>query len=238
MKKWCEIFLHGTSRTLVWLIILILSVFSSEPISAAGHEVFQGIYTHSFGSEKCIALTFDDGPHPWHTPRILEILDHNHAKASFFLVGRLCIRYPQLVRDIHLKGHTVCNHSFNHWNMTRLDYERDLFEWQACSEAIENATGRRPDYCRPPGGKFNRNVIESANESGMKVIGWSVNSLDCAGKGSEQIRQLILQKLEPGAIILLHDGFESTIEALPTLIADIRKREYDMVTLDEMFHSR
>lgn len=228
--------MYGCIAVIIVLMISLNSFCTSS--LAKTEENFKGVYYRSMTSDPWIALTFDDGPHKWYTPRILEILKKLEAKATFFLVGKLCIRHPDLVRQISIQGHSIGNHTFNHWNMTRLDFNRALFEWKACSEAIENATGKKSIFCRPAGGKVNENVIKSAVKAGMVIIKWNINSLDCSGKNSVQIRHIILSRLKPGSIILLHDGFESTIEALPDLIGIIRKKGYKLVTLDEMFYCR
>lgn len=217
------------------LFILFYPPFTDVSASYPIRENYPGIFNHSEKRGPLVALTIDDGPHRWYTPRLLSILDELEVKASFFLVGKLCIRHPELVQKIREGGHSICNHSFNHWNMTRLPYARLLFEWDACSEAIENCTGIRPRFCRPPGGRFNGDIIKSARSMNLMIIGWSINSLDCAGHSSAQIINTIVSHLQPGAIILIHDGFESTINALPTVVKEIRKRGYSLVTLDAMF---
>jgi peptidoglycan/xylan/chitin deacetylase (PgdA/CDA1 family) len=217
------------------LVILFSLSSTSESSSYPIRGDFPGIYSHSEKRGPLVALTIDDGPHRWYTPRLLSLLEELEVKASFFLVGKLCIRYPELVKKIGEGGHLICNHSFNHWNMTRLPYSRLLFEWDACSEAIENCTGIRPRFCRPPGGRFNEDIIKSARSRDLMVIGWTINSLDCAGKSPAQIINTIVSHLQPGAIILVHDGFESTIKALPVLVKEIRRRGYSLVTLDAMF---
>jgi peptidoglycan/xylan/chitin deacetylase (PgdA/CDA1 family) len=123
------------------LVILFSLPLTSESASYPIRGDFPGIYSHSEKRGPLVALTIDDGPHRWYTPRLLSLLEELEVKASFFLVGKLCIRYPELVKKIGEGGHLICNHSFNHWNMTRLPYSRLLFEWDACSEAIENSTG-------------------------------------------------------------------------------------------------
>ncbi len=226
-------------RALGIYILALMYLCSINSLALAGRrDNFPGSYSHSLTSDPWIALTFDDGPHRWYTSRILEVLENNKAKATFFLVGKLCIKYPELVKEIFAQGHCIGNHTFNHWNMTRLSEDRALFEWLACSEAIENAIGEETRFCRPPGGKLNESVIRSADRAGMMVITWTINSLDCSGKSSDQLKGIILSRLEPGAIILLHDGFDTTLQALPDLIRVIRKKGYKLVTLDEMFYKK
>ncbi len=236
MKKMIKEHLYRTPAIFILTLIYLCSINS---LALAGKiDSFPGNYSHSLTSDPWIALTFDDGPHMWYTSRILEALENDRAKASFFLVGKLCIRYPELVEEIFTHGHSIANHTFNHWNMTRLNEDRCLFEWLACSEAIENIIGEKTRFCRPPGGKLNEDVIKSAERAGLMVITWTINSLDCSGKSSDELKHIILSRLEPGAIILLHDGFVTTLEALPDLIRIIREKGYKLVTLDEMFYKR
>lgn len=226
-------------KTPAIFILVLIYLFSIDSLALAGKiDNYPGSYSHSLTSDPWIALTFDDGPHRWYTSRILEVLENNRAKASFFLVGKLCIRYPELVQEIFTHGHSIGNHTFNHWNMTRLSEDRCLFEWLACSESIENIIGEKTRFCRPPGGKLNENVVRSAERGGMMLITWTINSLDCSGKSSGELKDIILSRLEPGAIILLHDGFVTTLQALPDLIRIIREKGYKLVTLDEMFYKK
>ncbi len=186
---------------------------------------------------RAIALTFDDGPHLCYTPRILDELKKLNVKASFFLVGKLAMKHPEIVRRIHEEGHTVCNHSYNHWNMKRLSYSRILFEWRLCNEIIEKITGSFPEFCRPPGGNYNNKVLKAADHLGLIPVFWNINSEDCSGISAEKIVRRVTASLEPGSVILLHDGFENTLLALPSIVAKAKSQGYSFVTLHQLFRN-
>jgi len=140
-------------------------------------------------------LIFDDGAHLWYIPRILDELKKLNVKASFFLVGMLAVKHHEIVRRIHEEGHTVCNHSYNHWNTKRLSYSRILFEWRSCNEIIERITGSLPGFCRPPSGNYNDKVLKAADHLGLIPVFWNINSEDyneiSAEKSSEGLRHLL-----------------------------------------------
>lgn len=205
---------------------LLLLVLLLAPLEAA---TFSRIPT----ADPLVALTFDDGPHPGITERLLDILKAENVKATFFVVGRMAAKHPDLVRRIAREGHTVANHTFYHNNLTTLPPENMDLEWRLCNDTIEGITGRRPRFARPPGGQYDREVLRAAQRSGLKTALWTVNTADYTGKTTQQIIGRIGRNLRCGAVILLHDGPPETVEALPEIIDFIRRKGYRLVSLDE-----
>jgi peptidoglycan/xylan/chitin deacetylase (PgdA/CDA1 family) len=186
---------------------------------------------------RAVALTFDDGPWPVHTERVLSILHRFHVKATFFMVGYEVERYPELVRRVKRAGHEIGNHSFDHPVSPPL---ADLTEAHITAEMADtNAQlgddGVRPTLFRPPGGSYDDFVIDEARRQGMRIVMWSVDPQDWrSGRSRKDIVKKVLRQVEAGSIILLHDGGGDaghTIAALPDLIRGIRKKGLRFVTV-------
>ncbi|HEX6967904.1 MAG TPA: polysaccharide deacetylase family protein [Micromonosporaceae bacterium] len=182
-----------------------------------------------------VALTFDDGPHPVWTPKILEELRESRVHATFCLVGTQAKKYPDLVARIVREGHTLCNHSWNH----EFDLgERSAAEIRANLQRTNDAIRRAvPDaeisYFRHPGGKWTPAAVQVAQELGMRALHWSVDPRDWERPSAEVLVQRVTEKAKPGAIVLLHDGGgdrTTTVAACPEIIRDL-KRRYGIILL-------
>lgn len=149
------------------------------------------------------ALTFDDGPHPVHTPRVLKILEKHQAKATFFMVGQAASQYPEIVRMVAQAGHAIGNHSWDHPYLPRVHsrFQRLRQMW-ACARATA-------PYCqrlfRPPFGAQNDQVLLDARILRYKVIMWNVSAQDWVPQNSDEIAQKMIARIKPGSIFLLHD---------------------------------
>lgn len=199
-----------------------------------GRERSSHILRRGSGIQRRIALTFDDGPHPSYTPRLLELLRAKKVKATFFVIGFMAEKYPELVRDIALSGHEVGNHSFSHVTLTKISQEDALIEYEAANLAVAKITGRQPRYCRPPGGDFNNAVIDAGALAGLTTVLWTDDPGDYANPGDETLLARLLRKLTPGGIILLHDGSVDTLDVLDDFISAAQEQGYQFVTLDEL----
>lgn len=180
-----------------------------------------------------IALTFDDGPGPMATPLLLAILRRYGVHATFFVIGERVAPYPYLVRQMAAEGHEVANHTFHHPNLTTLDAATVRQEVDAAAELI-GATAGRPRWFRPPGGDYDVRVVEAARASGMDLAMWTANSGDWALPPPKVLAERVLDRAEPGAIILLHNGPLNTVRALPTIITELRRRGYALVTMSDL----
>lgn len=184
-----------------------------------------------------IAITFDDGPHPRLTPRILDILDRYHVKATFFMIGVIAETYPQTAREVAERGHEIGNHTDSHRRMTGLGEERVASELQACSEAVERVCGKRPTLFRPPEGAVDSAVINVAERDGYRVILWSVDTRDWEIKDANAIVNRVLSSVKSGDIILMHDFIgknSQTPEALEILLPRLLALGYEPVTVSEL----
>lgn len=186
---------------------------------------------------RAVALTFDDGPSPSTTPRILATLRRLHVRATFFVVGYLAEEYPQLVALERRDGMTIGNHTYNHPEVppfarlpTRLI--RDEIALGAASLA---KIGVHPPLLRPPGGSVSPTVIDTAKALGERVVLWSVDPADWTpGITARQIIQRVREAIRPGSIVILHDGGgdrTATLKALPAIVKAIRHRGLRLVAL-------
>jgi peptidoglycan/xylan/chitin deacetylase (PgdA/CDA1 family) len=191
------------------------------------------------GSGNAMSITFDDGPNPIATPRILDVLKQRDVKATFFILGRHADRWPELVRRVADEGHQLGNHGYYHRKLHRRTpaYVRD--DLTRGTEAIERACGVRPQVFRAPHGFRSPWVTPIARSLGQRTIGWSLGVWDSARPGADEIVERALEGMGPGSILLLHDGNgydangdrTQTAEALPRIIDGLRSRGFHFVTL-------
>ncbi len=181
-----------------------------------------------------IALTFDDGPHSGRTEQLLEALKKANVPATFFVVGKMADRYPQLVRQIAQQGHELANHTYNHPNLSRLDEREVIGELDQTRDVIERLTGQRTILYRPPGGDYNRRTVQAAKRAGYQMVLWSVISHDVNGITPQAMRRRIMANAQDGGIVLMHSGMPNTIVMLPDLIAQLKARGYHFVTMSTL----
>ncbi|MEU6339463.1 polysaccharide deacetylase family protein [Streptomyces sp. NPDC046977] len=190
---------------------------------AAG-RVDQSIQHGAEGGGKSVALTFDDGPDPTWTPKVLQVLAAHHAKATFCEIGPNAAAHPDLVKRISAAGHRLCNHSVHHdeaQSGKSAAYNRHeiVDAQQEISRAAGN--GDRLWYYRAPGGDFSPAIRAIAAGHGMRPLGWTVDSEDWRRPGVDSILKNVNTELKPGGIILMHDGGgdrSQTVQALETLL--------------------
>ena len=215
-------------------------VYKSAGELAAQHarEIRKGVYYDKLirgnPTERMVALTFDDGPHPEYTPKILAILKRYDVKATFFVVGEMALKYPDLVRSEVANGHVVGNHTFHHVSLTKIPAAGVLTEWQANQEAVKAITGDTMRFCRPPGGDYDDTVIRTAAELKLTTVLWTDDPGDYASPGTRAIQKRVLDWVGNGGIVLLHDGIQQTIDVLPQIIEHLRSKGYRFVTVAEM----
>lgn len=182
-----------------------------------------------------VALTFDDGPWPGSTERILNVLGRYHVHATFFMIGTQAERYPRLVREVGAAGHEIGNHSFDHPRaFDGLSSEQVTAEVSLANEAL-TFRGTTPTLFRPPDGSFDADVLMQARELGMRTVTWSLDPEDWRpGLSPKQVRRAVLSQIGRGSIVLLHDGGGDalhTIRALPAIIKGIRARGLRLVVI-------
>jgi peptidoglycan-N-acetylglucosamine deacetylase len=193
--------------------------------------------------QKVAALTFDDGPNPAFTPKLLDILDKYHVKATFFMIGKYMDKRPDLVGDVVRRGHAIGNHTYTHPRNIELDTQAQMIrELDSCEEVMERLTGRRGHLFRPPRGLIDGSVFAIASEEGYTTVLWTVCGDHHDALTPKLMAKRVLDNIRPGAIILLHDGETGIrwkdIAATPLIIEELRKRGYRFVTVPELLKMR
>ena len=215
-------------------------------------QVFGRTLTHGPSNERLVALTFDDGPNPPYTNRILDVLEKEHVHATFFVVGRAASAYPDVVRREARGGNAIGNHTWEHSHlivMRRTQVHRSL---NLTDDAIYKITGSRSRLMRPPFGALDWNVMQVARKLGYTVVMWSVPlARDWEYPPAKTIAQRILPYVQDGSIIVLHDGNRgqlcaknhlnahvcdrsSDIEATKLIVENLKQQGYRFVTIPEL----
>ena len=205
----------------------------TEPVCDGDELVY-----HSRRNDRMeIALSFDDGPHPRLTPVILDILAEYGVKATFFMVGENVGYYPAAARAVAEAGHEIGNHTFSHRRFGRMSEDDLLHEIHACEEAISSVTNTPVRWIRPPEGQLSEVMGEVLGDSDYRIILWDVDTRDWAHTPPAEITRHILDTVQAGDIILMHDfiGHDSpTPEALRRVIPALLERGYRFVTVGEL----
>ncbi|BFH15497.1 polysaccharide deacetylase family protein [Paenibacillus melissococcoides] len=231
----------------------ILEELNPMPMSAADKPVRKGrAYFEERGdivwevpsAGKRIALTFDDGPDPKNTPAILNLLKQYDAKATFFLVGWRLKDNPELAKRTLREGHEIGNHSYYHKYFRRgisaAEIEEDMMK---AHRLIKKVTGTAPHLYRPPGGYYNQELVDVARANDYRIVMWSwhQDTKDWSSPGVQRIVNKVLSSAGNGDIVLMHDfaeGRSQTVEALKTILPELKKRGFSIVTVSELMAHR
>jgi peptidoglycan/xylan/chitin deacetylase (PgdA/CDA1 family) len=183
---------------------------------------------------RCVALTFDDGPDPVDTPRLLDILRDKGVKATFFVVGKRADQYPEIVRRAWAEGHLLGNHTWSHQPFfCFLTPGRLRAEIDRGTESIRRSCGFRPRAFRSPVGQRHPLLGPYLKERGLDYVSWSIRSCDTLRQNSKFLARRILSNVSHGDIILLHDhlpaGADAMLEVLPGIIDELRLRGFEFV---------
>lgn len=215
--------------------ILFGCLFTRVNIFGAGNSSI--VFSKSREPTKKIALTFDDGPHPRYTERILEILERYDIKATFFVIGVNIQNYPEPFAKIVAAGHEIGNHSFSHGVCGSRDYTEIVAEMQKCDSLVFDITGKKPNLYRPPCGIYDGEIVDAAKKAGHSIVLWSVDTLDWKNTPPKEIKENVLEKVKGGDIILMHDytsGKNTTCDALELMIPELLASGYEFVTVSEL----
>jgi peptidoglycan-N-acetylglucosamine deacetylase len=224
----------------VWaFVLLVIGYVSIVAWGATNIEAsfFMPVPCAADTQEKVVAITFDDGPLPQHTPQILDVLQQENVPAAFFCIGKNIAANEALLQRVDAEGHLIGNHSYSHhfW-FDMFGPGKMLAELKTVDDVIEKAIGKRPRLFRPPYGVTNPNLTKAVKRGAYTPIGWNIRSLDTMAKRPEEVLEKVTPFLKPGAVILLHDSMEVTLQALPALIAFIRKEGYRIERIDKLLN--
>jgi peptidoglycan/xylan/chitin deacetylase (PgdA/CDA1 family) len=205
-------------------------------------EIYGPVVFRGPSGRSRVALTFDDGPHPETTRRVLEELAATRHRATFFVLGEKVRRHPDVVREIFAGGHSLGIHGDWHDYLHSFRSTRSVHDWICrASEAVEAATGTRPRFFRPPLGHISLTTARGARRAGITLVGWSSRGYDGVRRRSpEAVVQRVGPTLTDGAIVLLHDASEhddfepASVRALPRLLGLLDQRRLASVGLEEL----
>jgi len=190
---------------------------------------------------KAVALTFDDGPHPRHTPWLLDMLADKNIHATFFVVGRRVRRFRDILARTFDEGHEIGNHGDHHVPLSPLPAPLIARELQVCGKLVAGVTGVQPRFMRPPMGWINDKVLRVSHQQGYEPVIGSIHPQDSRQPGLPVIMRRLRRRLEPGAIIILHDGGwrmgasrQQTLQAVDALTDEMLKEGYTFPTLSNL----
>lgn len=178
-----------------------------------------------------VALTFDDGPHPVYTPQLLDGLKERGVHATFFVVGKNILGNEALLKRMETEGHLIGNHTYSHVKLSELDIARACAEVEKTNALICEVTGKEPEFIRPPFGEWKK-AMECSFE--MIPVLWDVDPLDWTTKNTALVVERVLKDTKPGDIILLHDYYQSSVDAALEIVDALTERGYKFVTVDEL----
>ena len=213
----------------VMAVFLLCLVFQQRFLNAAvetgkRNEMIQG-------ETKRVALTYDDGPNPEYSEKLLDGLKDREVKATFFLLGNQVELYPDIVKRMHGEGHLIGNHSYDHVNLGALCESEACTQIKKTNDAIYKVTGEYPEYLRPPFGSVKNKLDEDMN---MIVTLWDIDTRDWEVQNVASIESKVLGKAKDGEIILMHDAYATSVTAALDLIDKMKQDGYEFVTVDEL----
>ena len=240
LKKMTAIFFLAAAADLFLAAVLLASLARQRAEGATapgtGRVVEDGGWSGGWdgpGTEEvgAVALTFDDGPNARYTEALLDGLKEREVRASFFLVGQCIEGNEDTVRRMAEEGHLIGVHCMEHRDLTRESEEEAVRQLMDTAAMIGAVTGRMPEYIRPPFGKWSSGLQEAVP---METVLWSVDSLDWKLQDTDRIVRRVLKDTEDGDIILMHDEFQTSVEAAMEIIDNLLAKGYTFVTVDEL----
>jgi peptidoglycan/xylan/chitin deacetylase (PgdA/CDA1 family) len=180
-------------------------------------------------------MTFDDGPHPQHTPRLLDLLKQRGIKATFFVVGQNAAQYPEILKRIAAEGHELANHSYTHPILNPLGEGGIREQLDKTHQAVLGATGVTMKLLRPPYGALTENMRRWTHQTfGYRTILWDVDPLDWKVRDAARVQSEILGHARAGSIVLAHDIHKSTVDAMPETLDGLAAKGFKFVTVSEL----
>ncbi len=204
--------------------ICIIGLMQQQEVQTMGR-------TSGDEGNKKIALTFDDGPHPYYTEQLLKGLKERNAKVTFFITGKNAESYPEIVKKIYEDEHLIGNHTYNHTQLTSKNRESFKEEIIKTNEVIKAVTGEDVIYVRPPYGSWNK---EFEKELNMFPVLWTIDPLDWCSHDVSCIVKNVCAKVEENDIILMHDQYKTTVTAALKIVDELTEEGYEFVTVDEL----
>ncbi|KAJ50451.1 polysaccharide deacetylase family sporulation protein PdaB [Clostridium tetanomorphum] len=221
------------------IFLLLLSVIASLLINSKGVFLSQSnkvpIYSVKT-EEKKVAITFDVNWGQSNTKKILDILDKNNVKATFFLIGNWIDDFPEETKEIYKRGHEIGNHSNTHPDMRKVSKGKIINEISITDAKIMKIIGKNTKLFRCPSGSYNDSVIDVVNSTGHYCVQWDVDSIDWKAEGADKEYNRVISKTKPGSIILFHNDGKYTPQTLPIIIRELKHKGYQFVTVGDLIY--
>ena len=226
------------NRYIKYFLFLLLTtdLFLSALFLKNGHTDTEKIFSlpvisKTAGTPKYIALTFDDGPSRKYTPILLDGLKERGVHATFFLMGKNIEGKEELVKRMQAEGHLIGNHTYNHVELCKISKEAARTEIEATNQEIYDITGEYPMWLRPPYGEWQKNLDFYVN---MFPVLWDIDTLDWKSQNVNAVMQIVESEIEDGAVILMHDAYQSSVDAALQIVDLLTAQGYEFVTVDEL----
>ncbi len=218
---------------LIGLLWLLITTIGSFHIRWDYH--LKSLHANNKIVENYVSLTFDDGPNPEFTPKVLKLLRKYDAHATFFCIGKQAKAYPELLKEILAHGHTIGNHTYSHSNwLGFFGTKKVISEILGTNSIVKEITGKEMRFFRPAFGVTNPNIGKALQETGLHSIAWSIRSLDTTKRTSTAIGNAIVRKISKGDIVLFHDSSEKTMIVLEQLLLFLKEQKLQSVTVDRL----
>lgn len=183
------------------------------------------------GAPRRVALTFDDGPHPYYTEQLLDGLKERGVKATFFVTGEHAKLHPDVIQRMYEEGHLIGNHTYSHIQLRKNNQEAFREELIRTNEVIGEITGGEVLYVRPPYGSWDKSFEKELN---MIPVLWTIDPLDWCSHDASCVADKVLKKVKENDIILLHDCYDTTVEAAFQIVDELKEKGYLFVTVEEL----
>lgn len=233
MKKYA----HRAGQRVWFLLTIVVLLFLYQTTEAAFWEqALESVSEYIVKKDvpKRIALTFDDGPHPVYTPKLLEGLKQRGVTATFFVTGENAALYPELVEQMKAEGHIVGNHTYHHVQLSSVGEDIFIQELEETNRVLEGILEEEILYVRPPFGEWEKSIEQEIN---MIPVLWDIDPLDWCSGNADQIVNKIVTKAEDNDIILMHDEYQSSVDAALRVIDTLQEEGYEFVTVEEILYN-
>lgn len=240
--------IHGKRKIFIFSVIIIVSLLfyylgrkqagtANERYDARISRIENSIMVEKIlpeqdeGETRKIALTFDDGPHPYYTEQLLDGLKERNVCATFFVTGEHAELYPDIIERMEREGHLIGNHTYSHMQLKSGSLEAFKEELVKTNEIISGITGEEVLFVRPPYGTWEKSLEAELN---MFPVLWTIDPLDWCSNNADGITRKVLSKAKENSIILMHDSYPSTVTAALRVVDELQEQGYEFVTVDEI----
>lgn len=234
MRRGCIVLLIANMLLGIWLVwedakggserVTVFHSDAAQPEDVAARDAYAE-------TKPKVAVTYDDGPHPVYTDQILDVLKSKGAKATFFVIGKNVEQRTEVLQRMQEEGHLICNHTYDHVDLSKLAPTDACLQLCKTSDAIERATGVRPMFFRPPFGEW-KTILSDCTD--MLPVMWTLDTLDWKTQNSMNSYQKVVDNVKENDIILMHDYYAETVTATEYIVDYLLTEGYDLVTVDEL----